>query len=187
VSIGLAWTELAEPLVRSRVDAAGRLLGATPVSFPFPERSYAVFMREVADVHRELYAEHADAYGENIRAKIERCLEVSDREVAAAGEERAAYARAALAALGDHDLLLTPTLGFVAPAADVHEIAVRESVIRFTYPFNLLGWPALALPCGAAEEGLPASAQLVGRPGEDALVLAAGELLAGRLADGGIG
>ena len=57
------------------------------------------------------------------------------------------------------------------------EIATRESMIRFTYPFNLLGWPALALPCGPAEEGLPASAQLVGRAGADALVLAAGAQL----------
>ena len=33
-------------------------------------------MREVADVHRELYAEHAELYGENIAPKIERCLAV---------------------------------------------------------------------------------------------------------------
>ena len=43
--------------------------------------------------------------------------------------------------------------------------------------FNALGWPALALPCGPAEDGLPASVQLVGRPGTDALVLAVGETL----------
>jgi Asp-tRNA(Asn)/Glu-tRNA(Gln) amidotransferase A subunit family amidase len=50
-------------------------------------------------------------------------------------------------------------------------------MIRFTYPFNALGWPALALPCGDAEDGLPASVQLVGRPGDDGLVLAAGRAL----------
>jgi len=50
-------------------------------------------------------------------------------------------------------------------------------MIRFTFPFNALGWPALALPCGPAELGLPASAQLVSPTGDDALVLAAGELL----------
>jgi amidase len=54
-------------------------------------------------------------------------------------------------------------------------------MIRLTRPFNALGWPALALPCGTAEGGLPASVQIVGRPGSDALVLAAAELLESRL------
>ena len=51
---------------------------------------------------------------------------------------------------------------------------------HFTRAFNDVGWPALALPCGRAEDGLPASLQLVGRPGADALVLAAGISLYGR-------
>ena len=39
------------------------------------------------------------------------------------------------------------------------------------------GQPALSLPVGAAEEGVPASIQIVGRAGDDALVLAAGRML----------
>src|SRR5437870_7561605 len=176
-SVALAWHELAKPLVRARIEAAARVLGATPISFPLPDGTTPVFMREVADVHRELYAEHAELYGENVRPKVERCLAVSEAEAAAAGAARTAYEQEALAALDGFDLLLTPTLGLVPPAADVDELAVRESIIRFTYPFNLLGWPALALPCGPAEDGLPASAQLAAPLGADALVLAAGELL----------
>jgi len=180
-SVALAWHDLAEPLVRARVERAGRLLDATPVELPLPEGTTAIFMREVADVHRDLYAENSERYGENIRPKIERCLGVSDAELAAATAGRTAYERAALAAIEGFDLLLTPTLGLVPPPADVHELAVRESIIRFTYPFHLLGWPALSLPCGPAEDGLPASAQLVGRPGSDALVLAVGAVLEAEL------
>ena len=76
------------------------------------------------------------------------------------------------------DLLLTPTIGFVAPPADVDELTIRERGIRFTYPFDSLGWPALALPCGAAEHGLPASVQLAAPSGKDGRVLAAGRMLA---------
>ncbi|MBV8079386.1 MAG: amidase [Actinobacteria bacterium] len=177
VRVAIAWTDRADPLVRARVEAAGALLDAQPIAFPFPEGTTQIFMREVGDVHRELYDEYAELYGENIRSKVERCLAVTDAEFAAATAARAAYERQAHAALEGFDLLLTPTLAFVPPPVDVDEIEVRESMIRFTYPFNLLGWPALALPCGTAEEGLPASAQLVGRPGDDALVLAAGEAL----------
>ena len=57
------------------------------------------------------------------------------------------------------------------------EAEERERLIERTYPVNALGWPALALPCGPAELGLPASVQLVARTGDDALVLGAGRAL----------
>jgi aspartyl-tRNA(Asn)/glutamyl-tRNA(Gln) amidotransferase subunit A len=65
----------------------------------------------------------------------------------------------------------------VAPPVGIGDLALRDRLTRFTYPFNAIGAPALALPCGAAESGLPASVQVVGRPGMDALVLGAGALL----------
>ena len=80
------------------------------------------------------------------------------------------------------DLLVTPTMAFVAPPNGVDELAVRERFTRLTFPFNILGWPALALPAGPAEDGLPASIQLIGRAGDDALVLAAGLALEAALA-----
>ena len=82
---------------------------------------------------------------------------------------------------GEVDLLVTPTLPFVAPLAGQDERELRGRLTQLTWPFNLLGAPALALPCGPAEDGLPASVQIAGPPGADALVLAAGALLEGAL------
>ena len=48
-----------------------------------------------------------------------------------------------------------------------------------TKPFNALGWPALSLPAGADRDGLPLGLQVVGLPGNDALVLRAAAALEG--------
>ena len=93
-------------------------------------------------------------------------------------QARAEYTDRCLELIDGFDVLVTPTLQCVAPLTGIGDLALRERLIANTLPFNTLGWPALALPCGVAEDGLPASVQLVGKPGADGLVLAAGSLLA---------
>jgi Asp-tRNA(Asn)/Glu-tRNA(Gln) amidotransferase A subunit family amidase len=171
---GTAWAEHCRPLVADRVGAAAELLDARSVDFPLPTGLGPAFMAEVADVHRDLFAENAESYGANVRAKIERCLALTESEIESGRRARAEYADRALAAMDGYDLLLVPTLPFVAPPLPGDELEIREDLIRFTLPFNALGWPALSLPAGPAEDGLPASIQLVGRPGTDPLVLAVG-------------
>jgi aspartyl-tRNA(Asn)/glutamyl-tRNA(Gln) amidotransferase subunit A len=186
VRVGVAWLEDTDPLVRNRVsEAASHFLDRRPVVLSSAEDVDPQFMYEVAGVHRELFAENADLYGDDVRSKIERCLEVSTGEAEQAAEARAAYREEADVALSGLDLLIAPTLAFVAPpvgSGESGDLRFRRSMVRFTFPFNALGWPALALPCGAAEDGLPASVQIVGRAGTDALVLAAGRLLEAALA-----
>jgi aspartyl-tRNA(Asn)/glutamyl-tRNA(Gln) amidotransferase subunit A len=184
LAVGIAWLDLAEPLVRARVRAAAGLFPRRrELAFPLPEGIGPVFMREAAESHSGLFPERADAYGENVRAKLERCLRVTDAELAAARRRLEEYRARAAEALDGLDLLVTPTLAFVAPAAIRDDLELRDAMIRFTYPFNALGWPALALPCGLAEDGLPASVQLVAPAGDDARVLAAGSLLERLLAE----
>ena len=85
-------------------------------------------------------------------------------------------------ALDGLDLVLTPTLPIVPPplhrGAAPGDLDVREALIRFTYPFSALGWPALALPCGARRgRAARRRSRSPAAPGSDALVLAAGRLL----------
>ena len=178
IAVGTAWVDEADPLVSRRVhETTSHFPRSQSIAWPRPEIG-ALFMREVADVHRELYAENGELYGEGIAIKIERCLAVSDAEATQAEQARGGYRERCLELFDGLDLLLTPTLQCVAPPTGVGDLALRERLIANTLPFNTLGWPALALPCGPAEDGLPASVQLVGRPGADALVLAAGGRLA---------
>ena len=178
LEVGVAWLDEAEPLVRERVEQAASLFPRRrEIELPLAPPNRADFMREVADVHRALFPGNEELYGENVRGKIERCLRVTDSEAAAAERERAEYRERFLETAGGLDLVVTPTVPLVAPPADADELALRLPVTDYTFPFSLLGWPALALPCGPAEDGLPASVQLAGPVGEDARLLAAGRLL----------
>ncbi len=79
----------------------------------------------------------------------------------------------------EHDVLLTPTLA--QPPIRAVKWAARGWVANlwanaryapFAAPWNLAGWPAMAVPAGLSRAGLPLSVQLVGRPGSESLLLA---------------
>ncbi|HKD33279.1 MAG TPA: amidase [Gaiellaceae bacterium] len=177
LQVGVAWTEHAGPLVRKRVEAAAELFpDRRRLELP-PASVGAAFRGEVADVHRELFTEHADAYGSNVRPKVESCLALAEGEYDRSARARERYRDELLEAAAGVDLVVTPTLVCVAPPAPTDELAIRDRLTSMTMPFNATGWPALALPCGPAEDGLPASVQLAAPPGGDALVLAAGKAL----------
>jgi aspartyl-tRNA(Asn)/glutamyl-tRNA(Gln) amidotransferase subunit A len=183
VEVGVAWVDSCDPLVGARVtEAASRFPRRRAIDVPLADGPHHDFMREAAESHSGLFPEHADAYGEDVRTKLERCFRVTDREAEAGARSREEHRARADEAVTAVDVLVVPTLAVVAPSLEVRELDVRDDLIQFTYPFNSLGWPALALPCGLGEHGLPASLQLVGRPGDDALVLAVGEALEADLA-----
>ncbi len=77
-------------------------------------------------------------------------------------------------ALRRHDVLLTACALHTAPRFDEVPQRLPSNVPIQTMPFNVTGNPALSMPAGLSRSGLPLSAQLVGRPFEEALLLRAG-------------
>jgi aspartyl-tRNA(Asn)/glutamyl-tRNA(Gln) amidotransferase subunit A len=79
---------------------------------------------------------------------------------------------------GACDVLHLPTLGIPVPTLAETDVggaaAMWEKIallVRCTAGFNYLGLPALSVPCGFTENGLPTSFQLVGRPFSEATLL----------------
>ena len=108
---------------------------------------------------------------------------VSGREYVRALGERVEFEAAWREFFGSFDLLLSPAtqvtafgLGRFGPDA-IEGVPVDPEADGSWYPTsfiaNVLGAPALSLPYGRDGDGLPLGLQVMGRPGEDALVLAA--------------
>ncbi|KAF1072019.1 MAG: Acylamidase [Pseudomonas citronellolis] len=124
----------------------------------------------------EVPTERHALVGEFIRDAHAKAQQLSALDYACAVEDRNRVAKALHAFLLDYDLLLTPT-AVVAPFAvervtppdwPAHAPVMWQPT---TFPFNFSRQPALSLPCGFTDDGLPVGLQISARFGRDDLVL----------------
>jgi len=181
------------------VRAAARViagLGATitPVRVPDPallvEAANLLTRAEAAAIHATLLRERPEEVQPTVRARLDLGFHVSAYDYLQAQRLRARLTREFLAAVfGRVDALLAPVIPEPAPALEVVKAGTVAEIVermgrfsRLTRPFNGLGLPALAVPCGLSADGRPLAFQLVGRPFDEATVLRLGhayELVAG--------
>jgi aspartyl-tRNA(Asn)/glutamyl-tRNA(Gln) amidotransferase subunit A len=122
---------------------------------------------------RDRIAEHRRVMDPWIVRRFEAGREVSGAALAAAHARRAADQAEFHAWLAPYDGLLGPTCPITAPPlAGVDETVSPLS--RLTRAANYLDLPGISVPCGLSDEGLPVGLQILGRPREEATVVALG-------------
>jgi Asp-tRNA(Asn)/Glu-tRNA(Gln) amidotransferase A subunit family amidase len=95
-------------------------------------------------------------------------------------------------ALANVDAIVTPATGVVAPrinpAAQPYgesDLSTTTEIMRFAFPSNFTGHPAISFPAGYDSGGLPIGLQAIGRPWGERMLLriaAAAELIVERKA-----
>src|SRR3954447_18463313 len=120
------------------------------------------------------------------RAVMERSRAMPSVAYLAAVAQLQALARGIVAAFAYYDLLLTPALAERPLAigecnglgdAPMEDLARSGRFTPYTALFNVTGQPALSLPVGFGEDGLPTAVQLIGRPlSEDTLLQVAAQV-----------
>jgi aspartyl-tRNA(Asn)/glutamyl-tRNA(Gln) amidotransferase subunit A len=191
--LGDMWEEGVDPAVLAAFRAAASVLVAntTSVESPFAVsagwfHAYRMIQSpEATAYHQDMgwFPQLADRYTLPTRSYLERGTMIAATEFARALRLRESWRQmwdAWLDRLG-LDILLAPTIPMTAPrVVDTEDPAksqqLREALLRLTFPFNMLGMPALSVPCGLVN-GLPVGMQIIGRRGADALVLRVGHAL----------
>ncbi|MHB8590238.1 MAG: amidase family protein [Candidatus Dormibacteraceae bacterium] len=156
-SEGQGWSHLGRVDVeRSRAFALSRRLEGDRFP-PF----YKVWMLVGRYLHEEYFAEYLGK-AMNLRAALRAQVDDAFREC---------------------DLLVTPTTPGPAPELAVSPVTEMDLLARGTpmsgntCPLNLTGHPALAVPSGEDESGLPVSVQIIAPRFQDARTIRAGRVL----------
>ncbi len=168
-----------EPAVRKAIGVLEGL-GASvrDVSLPLIREGAAavapIMLPEALAYHRKWMEERPDDYGEDVRYRLELgATFLAVHHVQAQRLREMIVARWRDEVFNQVDLLATPST--MAPAFPIErsDLSVTFSLIRNTNPLNLLGVPAISVPCGFTESGLPIGLQLAGRWWDEATVLRA--------------
>ncbi|MBE0409259.1 MAG: Asp-tRNA(Asn)/Glu-tRNA(Gln) amidotransferase subunit GatA [Anaerolineales bacterium] len=185
--IGLASDEFfnkAETEILTAVKAAGKIfseLGAQVEEVEIPDGHKAALANglmttsDAAAFHRDRLQTQPQDFGADVLQRLQMGAAYTSSEYILARHTQTLLRRQFELFFEDFDLLITPTTPIAAPLI-VGPDAVEQARIltRFTAPFNLAGLPALSLPCGFTEIGLPIGLQIVGPYWGEGRVMRAG-------------
>ncbi|UQR66896.1 amidase [Bradyrhizobium sp. C-145] len=136
----------------------------------------------LAALYGEAFRKNPSLFDPNIATQIERGLSWSRAEIGAALGTSAAIANAFAAFFGKVDLLLAPTVPCVAwplmqlgPDMIGGKPASPRGHAVFTPFANHARLPAISLPCGTDQRGLPFGLQIIARRGQDRTLLGAAQ------------
>jgi len=169
--------------------ARAEALGAQmrPVRVPDPAAINAVgqiiLLSEAAAV-LEPYRKRRELFGADVLALLDQGSLVPATDYIQAQRIRRFMQRSFAKVWGEVDCLITPTTAITAPPIGQATVTVgggdepvRPAATRMSRPFNVLGLPALSIPCGLDASGLPVGLQIAGPPFEEARLLRVGAAL----------
>ena len=156
-----------------------RGLGALVEEVSIPMLEYAgaaqpvIMLSEAFAYHQGNLRSQPQSFGEMCRARFRVGGLFSGGDYVQAQRVRKALTREFNGVLEEYDLIASPTMSNPAGRFDEVDTLASARMPSFTGPYNLTGMPAISVPCGFTESGLPIGLQLAGRPFDEPTVIRA--------------
>ena len=114
---------------------------------------------ELSTYHWDNFSKLKKKYPPNIKKRIEKGRNVYGHEYVAAINYRVAFQKQMLDVFADVDAAISPTAPSTAPSS----LASTGSPV-FCVPWSMAGFPAITVPSGLDDQGLPLAVQIVDKP-----------------------
>jgi Asp-tRNA(Asn)/Glu-tRNA(Gln) amidotransferase A subunit family amidase len=160
-SLGAVTREISTPMVRHTLDIGNIIQGAEATAYHeeavarYPEKFHPFMLERLEGGHQILATDYIKAQ------RLRKVLHAEFVDV-----------------LRTVDVIITPTTRITAPEINQTAYTVKGknidlayAVACFTFPFNQTGLPAINMPCGFSNLGLPIGMQIVGRHFDEASIL----------------
>jgi len=163
-------------------------LGASLIETPIPDLAEANVVARVIQLAETaaVYARHRDRtmFGNDVWGLIEQGRMIAAEEYINAQRLRTLFRREFDALWQKIDILAAPSTPVTAPLLEETTVQIgakeedtRMASTRLARSINLIGEPALSLPCGKDSLGLPIGMQLIGAPFSEPKLLQAAKML----------
>jgi aspartyl-tRNA(Asn)/glutamyl-tRNA(Gln) amidotransferase subunit A len=171
-----------EAAVRRAIAALEELgIASREVSVPTMKYAGALRFSSMSDsvvTHEPLIASNRDDYSPDTLYRTMAGQFVLGRDYSKALKVQRIIKEEHARVLQDVDFLVTPTTPLPAPRIDADTITVDGEeqkvrgpgsglISRNTSPMNSTGFPAISVPCGFSDAGLPIGLQFIGRPWDE--------------------
>ena len=154
-------------------------LGATVQEVSLPSLDYiraansVIMVSEAYAYHEPNLKSRPEEFGEIVRGRFRVGGMLSAADYLQAQRVRTWARREFAEVMQNVDLLVTPTMTQPAAAFEGYDPSSTARGRSFTAPFNATGLPAISVPCGFTESGLPIGMQFAGKPFDEPGVIQA--------------
>ncbi len=198
IDTGYFFYDKVQAPVRKAVETAIDVLvslGAVRVDISIPELEWSTTVGNVTTEvdmstwHRQLLRSKGGHYHPGTRLMLELGELIPGTHYVLAQQARTRIRGAVRRTFAEHrlDALLGPTIPVTAPRLDDLSVDLVDeaadgglaTLVHHEYPANVTGLPALSVPCGFSEAGLPIGFQAIGKPLHEMTLLRLGHAYQG--------
>ena len=153
-------------------EEAGAII--VPVELPSWELSalsaMVTWQVDALNYHADTVRDHWNELGRGIRDMFIEGTLLTPLDYLTAQRARAVLRDELAALLDDIDVIITPTVGVGALRFEERSGSLVDST-AYTSLFNVTGYPAISVPMGLTDDGVPVGLQIGARPFDDALAI----------------